>query len=198
MKIVTLGRGDVSCGLAASDALGRVTAQAGKLAIDATNAFPSRNQAFPFLAAEVKSVAGSPVAESFNLNFAVLYDQTAAQRGRPGSLYAADDGGAEITERLITDAGYDPVRVGGLDKARALEDLSWLPVAAMKDGSAVFYRFAIPGALWATASGGAHPGKDSPASDTSCPQTDPRTIQTGLRRKTGNSEHLERHHRPHH
>jgi len=27
----------------------------------------------------VKSVVGSPVAESFNLNFAVLYDQIAAQ-----------------------------------------------------------------------------------------------------------------------
>ena len=85
MKIVTLGRGDVSCGLAASDALGRVTAQAGKLAIDATNAFPSRNQAFPSLAAEVKSVIGSPVAESFNLNFAVLYDQIAAQRCGPAA-----------------------------------------------------------------------------------------------------------------
>jgi hypothetical protein len=47
-------------------------------------------------------------------------------------LYAADDGAAEITKRLITDAGYDPVRVGGLDKARALEVLGWLPVAAMK------------------------------------------------------------------
>ena len=141
MKIVTLGRGDVGCGLAASDALGEVTAQAGKIAIDATKAFPSRNQAFPSLAAEVKSVIGSPVAESFNLNFAVLFDQIAAQRVRPGSLYAADD---EITERLITDPGYDPVRVGGLDKARALEDLSWLSVAAMQNGSPVFYRFAIP------------------------------------------------------
>ena len=129
-----------------SDALGEVTDQAGKIAIDATNAFSSRNQAFPSRAAEVKSVAGSPVVESFNLNLAVLYDQIAAQRVRPSSLYAADDGGAEITERLIADAGHDPVRVGGLDKARALENLSWLPVAAMKNGSPVFYRFAIPGA----------------------------------------------------
>ena len=63
---------------------------------------------------------------------------------RPSSLYAADD---EITERLITDPGYDPVRVGGLDKTRALEDLSWLSVAATKNGSPFFYRFAIPGEL---------------------------------------------------
>jgi 8-hydroxy-5-deazaflavin:NADPH oxidoreductase len=66
---------------------------------------------------------------------------------RPSSLYVTDDGAREITAQLITDAGYDPVLVGGLDKARALEDLSWLPVAAMKDGSPVFYRFAGPGEL---------------------------------------------------
>jgi len=67
-----------------------------------------------------------PVAKSFNLNFDVLYDQITAQRVRPSSLYA-DNGAAEITERLITDVGYDPVLVGGLDKARVLEDLSWRP-----------------------------------------------------------------------
>jgi predicted dinucleotide-binding enzyme len=52
-----------------------------------------------------------------------------------------------ITEELITDAGYDPVPLGGLDKARAVEDLAWLLVAAMKDGAPVFYRFAVPGEL---------------------------------------------------
>ena len=50
-----------------------------------------------------------------------------------------------ITEELITDAGYDPVPLGGLDKARAVEDLAWLLVAAMKDGAPDFYRFAVPG-----------------------------------------------------
>jgi hypothetical protein len=40
-----------------------------------------------------------------------------------------------------------PAPVRPLDKARALEDLSWLSVAAMKNGSLVFYRFAIPGEL---------------------------------------------------
>jgi len=38
-------------------------------------------------------------------------------------------------------------RSGRVDKARALEDLSWLSVAAMKNGSPFFYRFAIPGEL---------------------------------------------------
>jgi len=130
-----------------SAALGRVTGLAGKIAIDATNAFPSRNKAFPSLAEEVQAVTGGPAAKSFNLNFAVLYDQIAVQRVRPSSLYAADDGARAITEQLITDAGYDPVRVGGLDKARALEDLSWLLLAAMQDGAPVFYRFAVPGEL---------------------------------------------------
>lgn len=43
----------------------------------------------------------------------------------------------------VTELGRD----GGLDKARAVEDLSWLLVAAMKGGAPVFYRFAVPGQL---------------------------------------------------
>jgi hypothetical protein len=68
-------------------------------AIDATNAFPSRNEAFPSLAAEVKSFTGCPVANSFNVNFASLNDQIAAQRMRPSNLYAADDGAREVTRQ---------------------------------------------------------------------------------------------------
>lgn len=134
-------------GLAISAALGRVAGLAGQVAIDATNAYPSRYEAFGSLAEEVKSFAGDPVAESFSLNFVVLYDQIAAQRARPGSFYAADDGARDITEQLITDAGYDPVPLGGLDKARGLEDLTWLLFAGMKDGASIFYRFAVPGEL---------------------------------------------------
>jgi len=134
-------------GPAISAALSTVTGLAGKIAVDATNAFPSRNEAFPSLAEEVKSFTGGPVAKSFNLNFAVLYDQIAAQRVRPSNFYVADDAACDITEQLITDAGYDPVPLGGLDKARALEDLAWLLFAAMKDGAPVFYRFAVPGEL---------------------------------------------------
>ena len=43
------------------------------------------NEAFPSLAEEVKSFTGGPVAKSFSLNFAVLYDQVAAQRVRPSN-----------------------------------------------------------------------------------------------------------------
>ena len=157
-EVTTLGRdggdaGDADVvlvavpGPAISAALGKVTGLAGKSAIDATNAFPSRNEAFESLAAEVKSFTGGPVAKSFNVNFASLYDQITAQRVRPSNLYAADEGAHDVARQLITDAGYDPVLVGGLDQARALEDITWLPVAAMKDGSPVFYRFAVPGEL---------------------------------------------------
>jgi predicted dinucleotide-binding enzyme len=134
-------------GPAVSAALGKVTGLAGKIAIDATNAYPSRNEAFLSLAEEVQSITGAPVAKSFNFNYASLYDQVSAQRVRPSSLYAADRAADGIAGQLITDAGYDPVRVGGLDKARALEDLSWLLLAAAQSDAPIFYRFATPGEL---------------------------------------------------
>jgi predicted dinucleotide-binding enzyme len=134
-------------GPAISAALGQVTGLAGNNAIDATNALPSRNEAFASLAEEVKSFTGAPVAKSFNLNFAALYDQIAAQRVPPGSFYVAEDDARDITEQLITDAGYDPVPLAGLDNARAVEDLAWLLAAAMNDGVPVFYRLAVPGEL---------------------------------------------------
>jgi hypothetical protein len=39
------------------------------------------------------------------------------------------------------------VPLGGLDKARALEGLTRLLVAAMNDGVPIFYGFAVPGQL---------------------------------------------------
>jgi predicted dinucleotide-binding enzyme len=156
--VTTLGRtgGDASAadvvvvavpGPEIADALGRVTGLAGKLAIDATNAFPSRNEDFPSLAAEVKSIIGGPVAKSFNLNFAALYDQLAQQRVAPSNLYVADEAARDVADQLILDAGYAPAYVGNLDQARALEDLGWVLFAAMQDGSPIFYRFAKPGEL---------------------------------------------------
>ena len=47
-------------GHAISAALSQVTGLAGKIAIDATNAIPSRNEAFGSLAEEVKSFTGGP------------------------------------------------------------------------------------------------------------------------------------------
>ena len=125
---------------AIADALGKVSGLEGKVVVDATNAFGGRNEQFPSLAHEVKSITGGPVAKSFNLNFARLYDRIDEQPERPGNLYAADDEAREIVEQLSRDAGYEPVYAGDLDKARALEDFLG-PLAA--DGPR-FYRFWKP------------------------------------------------------
>ena len=131
-----------------ADALAKVTGLDGKVAIDATNAFGGRNEQFESLAHEVKSIVGGPVAKSFNTNFAVLYDQIDEQRARPGNLLAAEDGAREVTEQLVRDAGFDPVFVGGLDRARLLEDHMALTGAINQGGlGRFFYRYAAPGNL---------------------------------------------------
>lgn len=131
-----------------SAALSRVTGLAGKTAIDATNILPSRHGDFPSYAEEVKSFTGGPVAKSFNVNFGALYGALPDQRVRPSNLYVADDDARPVTEQLIRDAGYDPVYVGDLTRARAFEDAIWLILgAAASAGGPVFYRFAGPGQL---------------------------------------------------
>jgi 8-hydroxy-5-deazaflavin:NADPH oxidoreductase len=133
---------------AIADALGKVNGIHGKVAIDATNAFAGRDEQFESLAHEVKSIVGGPTAKSFNLNFAVLFDEVAKQRVSPSSFFAADEDAREATAQLIRDAGYDPLYVGGLEHARALEDhLALLMAVAQVAGSRVFYRYAIPGEL---------------------------------------------------
>jgi 8-hydroxy-5-deazaflavin:NADPH oxidoreductase len=127
-----------------SDALSKVTGLEGKLAIDTTNAFHGRDEQFPSFAHEVKAQTNGPVAKAFNANFAALYDQIGEQRVRPSCLYAADDGARDVVEQLIRDAGYDPVSVGDLESARALED--FVPGVLGKIGR-VFYRFAPAGEL---------------------------------------------------
>jgi 8-hydroxy-5-deazaflavin:NADPH oxidoreductase len=127
-----------------SDALGNVTGLEGKVAIDAANAFTGRDEQYESLAHQVKAHTNGPVAKAFNANFAALYDQIDGQRSRPGCLYAAEDDARELTEQLIRDAGYEPVSVGGIENARALED--FVPGLLGKIGR-VFYRFAPPGEL---------------------------------------------------
>lgn len=131
-----------------ADALAKVSGIEGKPAIDATNAFGGRNAQFESLAHEVKSIVGGPTAKAFNTNFAAIYDRIAEQRARPSNLVAAEDGAREVAEQLSRDAGYDPVVVGGLDKARALEDHLGLMSAINQAGlGRFFYRIAKPGEL---------------------------------------------------
>jgi predicted dinucleotide-binding enzyme len=131
-----------------ADALGKVTGLEGKVVIDATNAYGGRNEEFESLAHEVKSIAGGPVAKSFSANYANLYDRIDEQRVRPGNLYTAEDEAREVTEQLIRDAGYDPVSLGGLDKARVLEDhLDFMMAIGQAGLDRFFYRYAKAGEL---------------------------------------------------
>jgi 8-hydroxy-5-deazaflavin:NADPH oxidoreductase len=129
-----------------SPAMGNVTGLTGKIAIDATNILPARHGNFPSYAEEVKSFTGGPVAKSFNLNFAALFPAVREQRVRPSNWYVADEDAREVAEQLIRDAGYDPVHLGDLSRARDLEDAVWILTAVTPRGG-VFYRFAVPGEL---------------------------------------------------
>ncbi|MDQ4130754.1 MAG: dinucleotide-binding protein [Actinomycetota bacterium] len=133
---------------AITDALGKVSGIEGKVAIDACNALHGRREGFESLAHEVKSVVGGPTAKAFNANFAALYDEVPNQRARPSNLFAAEADARNVTEELSRDAGYDPVYVGDLDKARALEDHLGLMFAINQAGLGPFlYRIARAGEL---------------------------------------------------
>ena len=131
------------------DALAKVSGLQRKTTIDATNAYAGRDPAHESLAHQVKAIVGGPVAKAFNVNRAALYDQIDQQRVPPSNLFAAEDGAREVTERLIRDAGYDPVYVGGLEQARALKDYLLGVYSAVARGGlgAFFYRYAKPGEL---------------------------------------------------
>jgi 8-hydroxy-5-deazaflavin:NADPH oxidoreductase len=127
-----------------TEALGKVSGLEGKVAIDTANAFAGRDEQYESLAHEVKAHTHGAVAKAFNANFATLYDRIGEQRVRPSCLFAADEEAREVTEQLIRDAGYEPVSVGGLENARALED--FVSGVFGKIGQ-VFYRFSPPGEL---------------------------------------------------
>ena len=132
------------------DALASVTGLDGVPVVDATN--DPRGDAVPdgfdSLAAYVKSITGGPVAKSFNLNFARIYDRIDDQRARPSSIYCADEEAREVTERLIRDAGFDPVSAGDLSAAPMLEAHLRLLFTINQAGlGPFFYRMAPPGEL---------------------------------------------------
>ena len=95
----------------------------GKVAIDTTNAVGGRPGGFESLAHQVKSIVGGPTAKAFNTIFARKYGEVAGASPRPSCLWCGDDDANDATTQLIHDAGFDPVRIGGLDSATALEDL---------------------------------------------------------------------------
>lgn len=95
-----------------------------------------------------RSPAG-PIAQAFNTNFAVLYDEIDKERVRPSNLYTAEDEAREVTEQLIRDAGFDPVSLEGLDQAGMLKDhVSFVGAINQAGLGRFFYRYAAPGELW--------------------------------------------------
>jgi predicted dinucleotide-binding enzyme len=130
-------------------ALASVSGLEGKVAIDATNAIRVGRGDFDSLAHQVKSVTGGPTAKAFNTIFARMFAQIDEQRARPSCVFCADDDAREPTRQLIADAGLDPVDVGGLEHARALEDflLGVIFPVAQERGGPFFYRMAGPGEL---------------------------------------------------
>ena len=130
---------------AIADALASVSGLGGVPVVDATNATRGRPEGFDSLAEYVRSLTGGPVAKAFNTNFATLYDRLGEARTKPTMVYAADEGAREVTERLIADAGYEPVSAGGLEAARAVEDFLAVIFAVSRAGLGPFvYRFAPP------------------------------------------------------
>ena len=133
---------------AIADALGNVSGIEGKVAIDATNHFRGERPPFPSLAHEVKSITGGPVAKAFGPTSRRSTTRSRGRAPRQAASYCAEEEAREVAERLIRDAGYEPVNAGGLDNARALEDTLPLLFAVSQAGSGpFFYRFARPGEL---------------------------------------------------
>ncbi|WP_439681128.1 dinucleotide-binding protein [Embleya sp. MST-111070] len=130
------------------DALARVSGLDGQVTVDTCNIYQERDDEFPSLSHRIRSIIGGPTAKSFSTNFAAAYPEIARQRVRPGNLFAAEPGAHDVTERLILDAGYEPVFIGDLDPgARLLEDSSGLTRALAGRLGLFFYRYARPGEL---------------------------------------------------
>jgi hypothetical protein len=110
-----------------ADAMSQIIGAKGKTRIDATNSFTGPNDGFASLAEDTKSVVGGRTIKAFNTNFALLYDQIAAERIQPHSVFACDPEARDTAERLVGNAGYEPVHVGDLDKASVLEARSTSP-----------------------------------------------------------------------
>jgi 8-hydroxy-5-deazaflavin:NADPH oxidoreductase len=133
---------------AVAQGLSAVSGLAGQVSIDTCNVYTDRDERFPSLSHQIKSIIGGPTAKSFSTNFAAAYDTIAEQRVAPSNLFAAEPEARAATEQLIRDAGYDPVFVGDLDPgARLLEDSSGLTRALAAELGPFYYRYAKPGDL---------------------------------------------------
>lgn len=133
-------------GGAIADAVGNVSGLEGKTVIDATNMIGAERPAgFASNAEFVKSKTHGPTAKSFNLNFARVYDQLPEAKSRPSNIWTGDEEARGVVEQLNRDAGYEPVYAGGLENARAQEDMIGIFFAINQNGLGPFmYRMASP------------------------------------------------------
>ena len=132
-------------GGAVADAVEGVSGWHGKTVVDATNLVgASPPDGFASNAEFVKSKTNGPTAKSFNLNFAVLYDQIGATKSKPSNIWSGDDEARSVVEQLTRDMGYEPVHAGGLDNAAAQEAAIGLFFGLAQATGRFFYRFAPP------------------------------------------------------
>jgi 8-hydroxy-5-deazaflavin:NADPH oxidoreductase len=109
------------------DALSEMGSLAGKIVIDTANQFGSGPKASPGQTAaafNASRMAGARYTKSFN-TLTSVFQRRAAERP-PGQrvvqwLCGDDAGSKEIVAGLITDAGYDPVDLGGTADCAAME-----------------------------------------------------------------------------
>lgn len=123
---------------AIADAFAKVTGAEGKVAIDTTNAIGGRPDGFESLTHQVESLTNGPTSKAFNSIFAAAYDKIDGQ----SCLWCGDDGARDATERLIADAGLEPVHVGDLSRAAGLENfvLDVIFAIGQERGGPFFYK----------------------------------------------------------
>jgi predicted dinucleotide-binding enzyme len=132
-------------GAAVPGALDKLRGVEGRMLVDATNRVGVEPPpGFASTAEYVKAKTGGPTAKSFNTNFARLYPRLAEARVRPSNLWCGDEECRPTVERLIRDAGYEPVRAGGLDLAAAMEAIIQITLGVAKDMGLFLYHLAPP------------------------------------------------------
>jgi predicted dinucleotide-binding enzyme len=132
-------------GGAIADALDRVQGIGGKTVIDATNLVGAEPPSgFESNAEFVKAKTNGPT-EVVQPQFC-----ESARKAWPGEIAAEQllvgrrRGACPVVEQLNRDAGYEPVRLGGLDKAAIQEHGTDIWFAVAREMGPFFYRFAPP------------------------------------------------------
>jgi 8-hydroxy-5-deazaflavin:NADPH oxidoreductase len=132
-------------GQAVAEALEAVQGLNGKTVIDATNLIGAGPPSgFESNAEFIKSRSNGPTAKSFNLNFATQYGKLGSASSRPSNIWSGDEEAREVVEQLNRDAGYEPVHMGGLDKAATQEQGIGLWFAIFQATGPFVYRIAAP------------------------------------------------------